>query len=114
MVSGKPFRYGPHGTYIRRCPFLIGHHNTVNDFNTSEPTLLTHCLQFSQNKAVQLYVVDKFLETAALNAIISSELLQSRLSRYDDGDGFGTVSCSMNTNIGNNCGRTVNRLQLDF
>ncbi len=56
--------------------------------------------------------MDKLLETATLYIIVRRKFLQRRLGRYDDSDGFGTVSCSMYTDVGNNCGRTIDRLQL--
>ena len=44
--------------YIFRCPIVLNHYNTVDDFNARKPTLLAMVLHLFENGVIQLLVVD--------------------------------------------------------
>jgi len=97
---------------ILRRPFLICEHNTFNDFDALQTTLLARILQLLEHYLIELLTVDHFFNVITLDTVFRSEFLEGRFSGYDDGDWLCLGRIGVNADVGNNGGATVNALEL--
>lgn len=82
-----------------RGPLLIGKHDTVDDFNPVQTTLLAGGLQVLENNFVELLVVTEVFKTRAFNAILGGELLEGGLSGDNDCNGLVLVLSGVDADV---------------
>ena len=99
-------------TYVLRRPLLISQHNTLDHLKAGKSALLPRALQLLQHRIVDLLVVNQLFEMIALDALLSGELLERRLSGNNDSDRLLAVLGSVDTDVLHNGRAAVHRLQL--
>lgn len=94
-------------TYILRSPLIRSDHNTFNDLNTSQTTLLTSGLQVLEYSVVKLLVLAHVFKVVRLAAILGCKSLESRLVRNDDSNWLVLALVSVDADVGDNIASAV-------